>query len=252
MADDGSGVDITIPSFLIFKADSNIIKDELIANRPVQMILSWNIPSPDHIVTYDLWMTPSDLSSRDFFQSFKMIAQSLGNRAHFTPHMYISDGIRSKCQNLLHERCSNLCTNNGRYCSMEQGSDLQLHVSGTDVVHESLRRLCIWSIYGSVNGIGVEWWDYVASFNEQCAVHPERFTDPNCIHSVYKAAKINGLSIEQCMIDSGGTTNDISNSKLESELVAISQQGVVVVPTVYVDNAPIRDELSVNNVLSTI
>jgi hypothetical protein len=134
MADDGSGADISVPSYLMFKHDADIIKAELIANRPVQIEMSWNLPSPDDRVEYDLWTTPSDVVSKDFLRSFKVIAEALGDHAYFTPHMYIYDGIRSQCQgNNGQNYCANLCTNNGRYCSTDPDNDLDKGVSGADV-----------------------------------------------------------------------------------------------------------------------
>lgn len=41
MADDGSGADITIPSFLMFKQDADPIKETLKKNTIVRMSLSW-------------------------------------------------------------------------------------------------------------------------------------------------------------------------------------------------------------------
>ena len=41
MADDGSGADITIPSFLMFKQDADPIKETLMQNKIVRMSLSW-------------------------------------------------------------------------------------------------------------------------------------------------------------------------------------------------------------------
>lgn len=253
MADDGSGADITIPSYLMFKHDADIIKAELVANRPVQIEMSWNLPSPDDRVEYDLWTTPSDIVSRDFLRSFKVIAEALKDHAYFTPHMYIYDGIRSQCQgNNGQNYCANLCTNNGRYCSTDPDNDLDKGVSGADVVRESLRRLCIWSTYGTTNGIGAQWWDYVATFNERCAVKPEYFADQKCIQDVYKVTKIDGKGIEQCMIDSGDTTLDRTNAKLDAELTAQSQRGVVVIPTAFVNTAAIRGALNVNNIFTAI
>ena len=53
MADDGSGADISIPSFLMFKRDADSVKDELMQNRPVQIEMAWSLPSPDDRVEYD-------------------------------------------------------------------------------------------------------------------------------------------------------------------------------------------------------
>jgi hypothetical protein len=118
MADDGSGADISIPSFLMFKVDADKVKDELMANHPVQIEMSWKLPNPDNRVEYDLWTVPKDPASQDFLTTFKPLAVALGDRAYFTPHQYIYDGVRSHCQGNDGENfCYNLCTNNGRYCA---------------------------------------------------------------------------------------------------------------------------------------
>jgi hypothetical protein len=253
MADDGSGSDISIPSYLMFKHDADLVKVELEANHPVQIEMAWNLPSPDDRVEYDLWTTPSDIVSKDFLRSFKKIAQALDKHAYFTPHMYIYDGIRSQCQgNSGQNYCANLCTNNGRYCATDPDNDMEKGISGADVVRESLRRLCIWSIHGLDNGIGKEWWDYVTIFNERCTEKPEFFTDDACIKDAYKASKVDGKIIERCMIDSGGTDGDTTNSKLESELTSQTQRGVVVIPTAFVNTAAIRGALNVNNIFTAI
>jgi hypothetical protein len=251
MADDGSGSDISIPSFLMFKRDADKVKVEVKANRPVQIEMKWNLPNPDDRVEYDLWTTPSDMVSRDFLKDFGKIAEALGDRAYFTPHMYIYDGIKSHCQGNSGENyCYNLCTNNGRYCATDPDNDLEHGISGADVVKESLRRLCIWNMYGASKGIGKEWWTYVATFNDRCRL--DHFTDDACIKDAYKVSKIDGKAVERCMDDSGGVEKDQSNAKLDYEISAQQQRGVVVLPTAFVNMAAIRGALTVKNVFTAI
>ena len=155
MADDGSGNDISIPSFLMFKQDADLVKAEMMANHAVRIEMSWSLPSPDDRVEYELWTTPTDIISRDFIRTFKEAAVALGSRAYFTPQMYIYDGIRSGCQGFDGENeCYNLCTNNGRYCATDPDNDLDNGISGADVVEESLRRMCIWQHYGEDDAPG--------------------------------------------------------------------------------------------------
>jgi hypothetical protein len=54
------------------------------------------------------------------------------------------------------------------------------------------------------------------------------------------------------MSDSGGTEGDQTNSKLENELTAQNQRGVVVIPTAFVNSAAIRGALNVGNVFQAI
>jgi hypothetical protein len=62
--DDGSGADITIPSFLMLKQDADPIKEKLKQNIIILMSLSWALPRPDDRVEYDLWTSPKDPVSR--------------------------------------------------------------------------------------------------------------------------------------------------------------------------------------------
>jgi len=252
MADDGSGRDISIPSFLMFKKDADDVKAELRANHMVQLEMTWALPAPDDRVEYDLWTTPSDLVSREFQRNFKDVAAALGDRAYFTPHLYIYDGIKSHCQGADGENmCFNLCTNNGRYCATDPDNDLDKGISGADVVKESLRRICIWKHYGDSNGIGVPWWDYVSEFLHRCDT-PDYFSNDDCIKDAFKHAGIEWGTIDRCMNDSGGLTANSPNSFLDLEMAAQTRRGVVVLPTAFVNTVALRGGLTVSMVFSAI
>ena len=243
MADDGSGNDISIPSFLMFKQDADLVKAEMMANHPVRIEMSWSLPSPDDRVEYELWTTPTDVISRDFVKTFKEAAVALGSRAYFTPQMYIYDGIKSGCQGLDGENeCYNLCTNNGRYCATDPDNDLDHGISGADVVQESLRRMCIWQHYGQDDGVGAEWWDYVQEHMFRCHT-VEFFSNKKCIKDAMDHAKVDSKKIEQCMSDSGGLEDDVQNSILEIQLLAKDKSGVVILPAMYVNRVSIRGSL---------
>lgn len=252
MADDGSGTDITIPAFLMFKHDADAVKAELMANNIVQLEMAWSLPSPDDRVEYDLWTVPTEAVSRPFLKDFQKVAEALGSQAYFTPHMFIYYGIKSGCQgaNGLNQ-CYNLCTNNGRYCATDPDNNLDKGISGADVVLESLRRICIWKHYGEANGIGSEWWNYVNEFRERCDT-PDFFTNDDCIRDAYKRAKTDERIVDQCIRDSGGTEKDASNAFLDTELDAQQQRGVVILPTAFVNTAALRGALTVANVFTAI
>jgi hypothetical protein len=253
MADDGSGSDISVPSFLMFKHDADKIIDELMQNHPVQLEMSWALPNPDDRVEYDLWTVPKDATSRDFLLKFKKLAVALGSHAYFTPHMYIYDGVRSHCHGSdgKDNFCGSLCTSKGRYCATDPDNDLERGISGADVVKESLRRLCIWNLYGVDNGIGEQWWDYVAEFDKRCDT-PDFFSHQDCINDAYKHSKIDGGRVESCMKDSGNLESDMNNSRLDLEIVSQTQRGVVVIPTAFINTAAIRGSLTPTNVFAAI
>lgn len=252
MADDGSGSDISIPSFLMFKQDADQLKDALFKDTMIQIQMSWALPTPDDRVEYSLWTTPTEAVSRDFERQFQHAAVAFGKKAYFTPHMYIYDGVKSNCQGADGEnQCYNLCTNNGRYCATDPDNDLDEGISGADVVKESLRRTCIWKTYGEKDGIGEEWWDYVNEFMYRCASEGF-FTDAQCIKDSFEKAKIDSKKIENCMEDSGGLEGDNQNSLLEDELIAKDTAGVVILPAMYVNRVTIRGGLEFATVFGAV
>jgi len=251
MADDGSGADISIPSFLMFKQDADPVKAEVLANHVVRIEMAWALPHPDDRVEYEFWTTPTDLVAKDFQKQFKDAAIALGSRAFFTPHMYIYDGIKSGCQGADGENmCYNLCTNNGRYCATDPDNDLDEGISGADVVTESLRRLCIWKHYGD-DGVGANWWDYVNEFLFRCDTE-DYFTNKDCIKDAMEHAEIDASKINQCMSDSGGLDDDKLNRILEDELAAKDSVGVVILPASFVNGAAIRGALEFQVVFKAV
>lgn len=252
MADDGSGADVSIPSFLMFKHDADNVKEELTKNRPVRMEMQWSLPHPDDRVEYDLFSSPTDPVAHHFFNEFKPIAHALKDRAYFTPHMYIFDGVRSQCHGMNGEnQCFNLCSNNGRYCAMDPDKNLDKGVSGYDVVKESLRRHCIWSNYGEKDGIGEKWWDYVHEFDKRCSAM-EYFNNEDCVKDAYKHSHVDAQMIERCMENSGSLDKDTTNSFLEGELKAQADLGVVIMPTAFVNRVAIRGSMTVSNIFQAI
>lgn len=252
MADDGSGADISIPSFLMFKHDADKVKEELKADHPVQIEMTWSLPNPDEVVEYELWTTPTDVVSREYMRTFKTIAKALMGRAYFTPHFYIYDGLKSGCNGVHGENlCHNLCTNHGRYCATDPDNDLDHGISGADVVTESLRRLCIWNHYGAKDGVGEVFWDYITEFMARCSIS-DYFASDDCIRDAYKHAGVDGPVVDRCMSNSGGLENDSSNSFLDVELSTKVQRGVVIVPTTYVNNAPLRGALTTSIVFKAL
>lgn len=252
MSDDGSGSDITIPSFLMFKQDADSIKDEVKNNNVVQVEMAWATPAPDDRVEYDLWTVPTDFLSVEFLQSFKKASVALGEHAYFTPHQYVYDGILANCQGANGENmCRTLCTNSGRYCATDPDNNLDEGISGADVVTEALRRICIWKHFGADDGIGETWWNYVEQFLERCNT-PDYFMNKDCINDVYAHAGIEGKVVEQCMKDSGGLEGDVPNSFLDAEIKAKGEIGVVVVPSLYINNSVMRGKLKSSNVFKAV
>jgi hypothetical protein len=253
MADDGSGGDVTIPAFLMFKVDADAVKEE-VKDRGgvVQLEMSWALPAPDSKVEYELWTVPSEEVSKDFQKQWKDIAKVFGSHSYFTPHQYIYDGEKSRCHTSEGKNlCLNLCTNNGRYCATDPDNDLEHGTTGAEVVTEALRRICVWKVYGESDGIGVPYWDYIYEFLKRCD-SDDFFTNKDCINDVYKNAKVDGKRIESCMDDSGGVEADTKNILLDREVSAATRRGVVVLPTMFVNTVALRGALATSTVFSAV
>jgi len=251
MADDGSGSDVTIPSYLMFKQDADPVKEVLKQNKVVRMQMSWALPRPDSRVEYSMWTTPKEMVSRPLQREFRHVAKALGSDAQFTPHMYVYDGIFSGCKSPSGEnQCYNLCTNNGRYCATDPDDNLEKGISGADVVRESLRRICIWKEYGQ-DGIGMPWWDYVNEFMYRCDTD-DYFMSEDCVKDCMQRADVDYSKIKICMDDAGGLEDDVQNTVLDEELVAREASGVVIMPSFFVNNAPLRGAPTTTEVFDAI
>ena len=234
MADDGSGSDIDIHSFLMFKQDADTLKDQLRGGDEVVMEISWKPYLPK---TFDLWVSPFDAASQQFLLDFKPYARSFGE-ANITvePRLYISD-VNNACLGTDSEsQCYTLCTNNGRYCSSDPDGDIDSGLSGAEAVAESLRWICIRKVHSLAL-----WWEYITAFIEQCS-SADVVKDKTCIKSSMESASIDIVSVGQCMEDSGGLYGNLTNELLEGELIAGEQAGVDTLPSLFVDGK--RIELS--------
>jgi len=255
MFDDGSGGDITIPTMLLSKHDADSIKNVLYDDSTgvVQMRMRWYLPGPDDRVEYELWSTPTDVAGREFVkEGWKDVAVGLGGGAYFTPRQYLWDGRKARCRTASGANmCYSLCTNSGRYCALDPDRDMDNGISGANVVNESLRRICIWKNYGEADGIGAQYWDYLGEFIARCDT-PEKFAQEKCIIDVYKAAKIDGGIIRDCMTNSGGTIGNTDNNLLDLELKTQEERNVVVLPTLFVNNMMVRGKLNSKNVMNAV
>ncbi|CAM9249510.1 unnamed protein product, partial [Choristocarpus tenellus] len=255
MADDGSGTDIAIPSFLMKKPDASMLKNRLESGFLVQVEMAWSMPDPDDRVEWSLWTSVIDPSAVAFKRDFKDIVVDLDKYTQFEPFYVVYDGEAYGCTK-TQTKCGNLCTNGGRYCMTDPDFDTKKGISGADVIGESLRQKCVWNYYGGPQadikdqGIGEKWWSYVSEFSAQCGT--ERFTDSSCVSAAMVSAGIDEKRINQCMDSSGGVVDDVENTILNQELKEKSTKSIVVIPTVYVNNVAERGGINTASVLSTI
>lgn len=244
MMDDGSGSDISIASFLIFKPDADKIKMHLRESGPVVATMEFGLPiTPGEKIEYELWTRPNDPVSEQFISDFMYISHALKDRATFRPHLYLMDGGQTLIPS--DKTRDTVCTNEGRYCVWNQN---QKGISGADMVKEGLRRACIWQDHLEESTRGLEWWEYVSEFSQLCS-SAEKFSSELCAERAMRVAGIDVDRVKECMRNSGGLEGG-SNAILDSELT--SSRNVVVLPQMVVNGHVLKGRMSAKNVFSAI
>ena len=237
VADDGSGNDVSIPSMLLHKSTADALKEVLHnEKKPILVEMRWQIPKFDDHVTMDFWYTPIDITSMYLMGNIsKMVTLGFennnnNNKLKFQPHYSLLNGLDYHCNGNAEkpeESCYDMCTNNGRYCSVSHQN-----VSGKLIVLESLRRMCIDKHYPT------HIWDYLEHFNDWCH-NKDYFGDENCLKDAYKHSKIEQEIIQTCFEDSGDPFKDHTNSMLAGAIELADDYGIHTTPTVLINKAPI-------------
>lgn len=246
MKNDGSGGDISIPSMMLPKNVSDAVKDVMRnKNQPVLVEMAWQVPKFQDAVTMDIWYTPLDKPSMEFLTNFSKLAAVMGDKLHFRPQYSILDGESLNCNgnaNNEEDSCYNLCTNNGKYCSISHEG-----ISGKQVVAETLRRLCVSKHYPKESFF----WDYIDHFHEWCQ-SSDFFSNEKCLQDAFKHSKIDKKTIDDCMVDSGDLEKEGKNTLLESVLSNSTKYGIIKTPTILINDAPLLWPLSPKTVLETL
>jgi hypothetical protein len=268
MADDGTGGDVRIPSFLIDYLDAQPLKDCLesaagtntealltgnefkcLLKTKVVVSLEWDLPRKDNLVDWQLWSS-SD-SEGVFKKSFATTAKKLQEHALFTPHYFLWDGAKWGCN--VAEICGSQCTAGGLYCNPDPDHNLFSGVSGRDVVEENLREICIWEQAKATNNSGL-WWDYVVEFANQCHPGPEPVLtkfNKDCSERVQRSIpKLNVETTNRCVASSW--LENGKNSKLDSELDQRTNLKILQLPTAIVNGVLLRGGVTPLAILSSL
>jgi len=253
MDDDGSGSDVRIPSMLLLKPDADKLRDEIVSGTTIETRISFPVPKAIGGRTeYMLFTTPDDLASQQFLGSFLEAANSFGTKAVFRPRMLLADGAQKGCRQYdeSHAPCKGYCTNYGRYCETTSIYDQEHYQDkGAKMIVESMRRTCIWNIYGRLDGIGKEWWAYVQLWTLQCSFS---HYSASCAESIFDIAGVDKEEVEMCMENSGSFREDVLNTLMETSLSDIAKYNVKFAPTLVINGAVITGALTFGNAMKAI
>ena len=186
--------------------------------------------TPDHAnegaVVIEVWTTPNmdwdpetgkgDGPNIKLFDHLKEVVLGFGEKISFRPQMYISsqdDVCKSETTDEAKRECGDMnCSNNHRYCAVAP-DDWKL--TGESLVEESLRRLCLWEVYGR-NDDGeddVLYFDYLAKFHELKCDNVDY--EESCISSVFSDVNIKPFFVNACINNSGGLSDEADNEILK-------------------------------------
>jgi hypothetical protein len=212
--------------------------------------MAWDIKARK-TVDYELWTSCEDSNGAEFKRDFQETALKLIDVAHFTPRYYIYDGIALQCN--TNYDCGNQCISGGLYCGPDPDKNLAAGVSGSDVVNENLRQICIWEDLTSkvANGLPrselMKWWCYVNDFANKCfngdGAMESGETFAKCGDDVMKSHALDESAVDKCVTDSylspGG-----ANTMLHQEIVDRADYGVLKLPEAVVNGVVLRGQTS--------
>jgi hypothetical protein len=68
--------------------------------------------------------------------------------------------------------------------------------------------------------------------------------DAECISDAMMHAQVKKSGVDQCMKESGGLEGDVNNSLLDKEIQSKDKAGIILIPTLFVNQAPVLGSLS--------
>jgi hypothetical protein len=249
MADDGSGGNIQIPSFIVSDYYGQLLRNAVKSASGATIKMQWDIKSKK-VVDYELWTSAEDRYGSEFKRDFQETALKLIEKTNFKPRYYIVDGWSSfwHC-NRPQGRCGSQCLSNGKYCGPDPDDDLDKGVSGADVTRENLRQLCIWDVVSADKDNKkdqMKWWCYVNDFGESCFTPGGESmqsgdTFEKCSYDLMDTHGIDRAKVKDC-VDKSFTEGETSNVKLDQEIEDRKNFGILVLPTPVVNGVVLRGE----------
>jgi len=174
MVDNGTGGNLSIPSFIIPKSGGELLKKYLEKEdekHHVMIKLTFELDLKPRI-SYGIFYSSGDANSRHFLFEWA----SWGKKFHkvfadFTPGIVTFQDSKA-ARNHFVEATEN-CLGGGRYCYTDPDQDGRL--TGRDIVMEDLRLMCIFE--QTKNEVNFDkWFNYVFYHVELCSIIGAKFT----------------------------------------------------------------------------
>lgn len=254
---------ITIPATFVTKSTGGALKALLQGGAAVYVSMDWtDILPKKQQVFWEFWTNSNDQCGpicdvqKQFIKQFVPVAKEFDshNWTVFTPHYIVWI-----CPPLYRtsDECRSQCIRKGRYCSPDPDGNLTAGYSGSDVVQENLRQLCVFKL-SSEAGRAYLWWDYVTLFGEQCDMESGQYGE-ECALKVFDQVNKDGWSSRSALQGCIGQQDaDADQPIMDAQLAA--QKGddktgegeVFILPTIRINSVQYRGKMATAEVLRAI
>jgi len=244
MSDDGTGGNLSIPSFLIKKSDGELLRKAIVMEAMkgvVSLTLTFEITQGLGNVTYAIWMSADQDVARAFLNDFAPYARKLQDITVMTPHYVL--WYCTECRKVGYSINNPDCVSSGRYCAPDPDGPGPL--TGKHVVLEDLRQICV---YQQDKG---KWWDYIQEMNRTC---PTSKIGTDCYENALSESDIDAKKVENCMESSFSQSGNYStdNKLLKKERDELIKAGIFFFPAVIINSQTMRGDIEPLEVLQAI
>ena len=233
MIDDGFSYSLRIPSIFIEKQDGELLSQYISSVNPqkrdVVLTISFDSDKSDKIELV-FWLSTSNRNSFRLVREFDKYYKELKNDIKFNPHYAIWPC--PDCYSTNYTSSMDNCVSGGRYCCPDP--DGNGPATGSHVVQEDLRQLCIFQNYPDL------WWTYMKKFDSTCNIDLQVVEE--CTRNLMKTLNIDTDVIKKCFEESfikTGAKLDINiddNTILRTERNLFLQNGIQFWPSVSINN----------------
>lgn len=230
MIDDGTGINVAIPTVIVTTAFGEELKKTVLeaeennrsptnTKRFVVLLVDFEMNNPDNRVEYDIWYTSGDIRALEYISSMRQYNDKLSTNALMTPHLIVRSCLY----------CSDMdpdCRMYGNvlYCA---GFSKVIELTGRDSLTLGVDELCIYKTYKDEDN-AKKWWDYMQQVYECREV---KFSQ-DCIMKAQETAGIDVSKLLSCKRD--------EESMLQKEAMNWMYSGISYSPAVSINNKVFR------------
>ena len=246
MADDGRGMEVSIPSVLISKEDGDKLisyyrsnKGDNSKSKQIVLEMNFDIEHKNNTVNYTIWYTPDQESVYTLMNDLYYYHLELGDLAtlkvHFLTYTHFSYNEKDET-----ERSD--CLGSGKYCMRpdKEGSGIE---NGRTILWETIKQICVYK-YAYENNQPELFWIYLQNFYEKCIL-TQKFT-ATCASYQTKESGLPTDWVNKCMNESFVPTEDqkkkpnyeniAPNTLLDAEYIARKENYIYRAPSLFIND----------------